>query len=972
LTATVGAEAPAAFLPVERPARPALGHAVVQMTKPTKPKRAFSSSRALDADKTLSEDIRFLGRILGDTIREQAGAPIFDLVERIRGSAIRYRRDHDGASLKTLERTIRALAQPDATNVVRAFSYFHLLANAAEDLHRSRSGAPEEADDEGSTQAKGEDDEGSIATTLARLRAARVPASRLVAFFGRANVEPVLTAHPTEVQRKSILDRHRAVVARLALRDAARAAALGGTSARGQTEQEEERALRREVLILWKTSELRSERPTVADEIENGLAYFRSTFLEVLPRLYAALEDGLGERVHLPSFLRVGSWIGGDRDGNPHVTHTVTAHAVERQAAVAFDHYLAEIHALGAELSLSTRYTDVSEELRALAERAPDRGRARDEELFRRALVGIYARVAATARRLEVVIGAGGPPAAPAPPYAKPADLLADLDVVHTGLFDAGAALACEGRLRHLRRTVEVCGFHLTPLDLRQESRVHERVIAEILARATGRRGYAELPEAEREALLLRELGTPRPLVSPHVDYGEETSEALRTLDATARVQARFGEQAIRNYVISMTAAPSDVLEVALLLKEAGLLVPGSEPRATVNIIPLFETIEDLRGCGAIMDQLLSLPSYRKLLESRGDMQEVMLGYSDSNKDGGFLTSNWELYKAEGDLVRVFARHEVGIRLFHGRGGTVGRGGGPSYRAVLAQPRGSVNGQLRLTEQGEVIASKYADPTVGRRNLEALVAATMEATLLGGDELGDDEGPFVEAMAELSEHAFRAYRELVYETPGFIDYFRAATPINEIGHLNIGSRPSSRKSSDRIEDLRAIPWVFSWGQCRQSVPGFYGFGSAVRSYLATGRAQRLALLRAMYRRWPFFRSVVDKLDMVLSKIDLGIAARYAGLVGDRKLRRRIFDRITREHDDTLAAFFAITGTRTLLEGNPSLARSLRNRIPYIDTLNHLQVDLLRRLRAGRGDSDELRRAVHLTINGVAAGLRNSG
>jgi phosphoenolpyruvate carboxylase len=520
-----------------------------------------------------------------------------------------------------------------------------------------------------------------------------------------------------------------------------------------------------------------------------------------------------------------------------------------------------------------------------------------------------------------------------------------------------------------------VFGFHLCPLDLRQHSEVHERVVSELLARATGKRGYETLAEAERQALLLRELWTPRPLVSPHVSYGDETSQALATLAATARVRARFGERAIPNYVISMTAAPSDVLEVALLLKEAGLLVPGEEPSCGLNIIPLFETIEDLRRAGVVLDQLLSISYYRKLLESRGDMQEVMLGYSDSNKDGGFLTSNWELYKAELSIVQVCRRHEVGLRLFHGRGGTVGRGGGPSYRAVLAQPRGSVNGQLRLTEQGEVIASKYADPVVGRRNLGTLVAATMEASLLDGVDLGDDEGPFYEALEDLSAHAFAAYRGLVYQTPGFIDYFRASTPINEIGDLNIGSRPASRRASDRIEDLRAIPWVFSWGQSRQAIPGFYGFGSAVKQYLAKGNAtrkRRLATLRAMYARWPFFRTLVDRLDMVLAKMDLGIAARYAALVPDRKLRKTVFDRIQREHDDTRAAFFAITETKTLLENNPSLARSLRNRIPYIDPLSHLQVDLLRRLRSGRGDAEELRRAVHLTINGVAAGLRNSG
>jgi phosphoenolpyruvate carboxylase len=905
-----------------------------------KPKRPRRSS---DGDADLREDIRLLGRLLGDTIREQAGGDVFDLVESIRRTAIRYRKDHDAPSLKHLERTIGRLGAAHATNVVRAFSYFHHLANAAEDLHARRA----------------QPNEGTIAMALERLRAAHVPARKILAFFERARVEPVLTAHPTEVQRKSTLDRHRAIIALLA--------------ARADTPPDEiEMALRREVLILWKTNELRLAKPTVADEIENGLTYFRSTFLDAIPRLYAELEDGLGPGTRLPPFLRVASWIGGDRDGNPHVTAEVTEHAAERQAAVAFAHYLGEIHALGAELSLSSRYAVTSPELQALAARSPDRGTSRDEEAYRRALVGIYARVAATARALKVDAGPVGPAVAPARPYAAAHELAADMGVIATALADDGAGIAADGRLRSLIRDVDVFGFHLCPLDLRQHSGVHERVVAELLARATGRRGYETLGEPERQATLLRELWTTRPLVSPHVSYTDETTQALATLQATARVRARFGDRAIPNYVISMTAAPSDVLEVALLLKEVRLLVPGEEPTCGVNIVPLFETIEDLRRCGGVLDELFSITYYRKLLESRGDMQEVMLGYSDSNKDGGFLTSNWELYKGEMSIVQTCRRHGVGLRLFHGRGGTVGRGGGPSYRAVLAQPPGSVNGQLRLTEQGEVIASKYSDPVVGRRNLGTLVAATMEATLLPGVDLGDDEAPFTEAMEELSAHAFAAYRGLVYETPGFIDYFRASTPINEIGDLNIGSRPAARRSSDRIEDLRAIPWVFSWGQSRQAIPGFYGFGAAVKAYLARGRKQRLATLRAMYARWPFFRTLVDRLDMVLAKMDTGIASRYAALVPDSKLRKSVFDRIVREHDDTLAAFFAITETKALLENNPSLARSLRNRIPYIDPLSHLQVDLLRRLRSGKGDAEELRRAVHLTINGVAAGLRNSG
>ncbi len=934
-----------------------------------------------EPDRRLKEDIRLLGRLLGDTIRQQAGQEMFDLVERIRQTAVQYRREQDPGTRKALEKTIGALDGEQATHVVRAFSYFHHLANIAEDRYRAQ-----EAREPGRASATAPE-EGSLPLALSRLKAAGIPSRQVVSLLERARIEPVLTAHPTEVQRKSILERHHAIslcLETLANRQGAGAGhgrgeeVGGGGTGAGRLPPETVAALRREILILWKTSELRGVKPTVLDEIEHGLSFFRSTFLGVIPRIYADLEDALGNEIDLPPFLRVGSWIGGDRDGNPHVTHDTTRHALERQAAVVLEHFLVGIHALGAELSLSSRYIDVTPELAALAARSPDRSNSRAEEPFRRALTGIYARLVATAAGLSGTPTDARAAVGPAAAYAGPAELLTDLHVIEEALRVSGAALVAEGRLRNLQRTVRVFGFHLASLDLRQHSSVHGRVVREILARATGEDVYEQLNEAARQELLVRELSTARPLVSPHLTYSPETTEALATVRVAAEVHGRLGPDAIPNYVISMTAGPSDILEVALLLKEVGLLVPGDEPRLAVNIIPLFETIEDLRGCGAIMSRLFSFPLYRQLLESRGDLQEIMLGYSDSNKDGGFLTSNWELYKAEQSLVETFAEFKVRLRLFHGRGGTVGRGGGPSYYAVLAQPPGSVAGQLRLTEQGEVIASKYADPVTGARNLETLVAATLEASLLdGAAALGGDEAEFCETLEQLSGFAFAAYREFVYATPGFIRYFREATPINEIADLNIGSRPSARKSSDRIEDLRAIPWVFSWGQSRQSIPGFFGFGTAINAFLAQAadkgaRSKREKLLRAMYRRWPFFRTVVDKLDMVLSKMDMGIAERYAGLVTDRKLAGQIFGRIRREYEDTCQAMFLITGTRELLANNPKLALSLRSRNPYIDPLNHLQVDLLRRLRASKGDNDELRRAVHLTINGVAAGLRNSG
>ena len=911
--------------------------------------RTTAKDRA-DEDQPLRQNIRLLGRILGDTIREHAGASTFALVEGIRRTAFQYRRGHDRGSLGRLERTIAALDQSQAKDVVRAFSYFHQLANIAED--RSHGQAPT-GDNAGGPR------EGSLALAFERLREAKIPMRDIAALLNRATVQPVLTAHPTEVQRKSILDRHRAIAHYLDLRSGSADANLF------------DHELRREILLLWKTSELRTAPPTVIDEITNGLSYFQRTFFQVLPELYAEIEDRLGERSRLAPFLSVGSWIGGDRDGNPSATHDVLESALAHQAKAVFAHYLDEIQALGSELGLSSRYTEIGSALTALALHSGDHAKSRDQEPFRRALIGIYARLKATAKQIST------PDARPseephAAPYASPAELMTDLETIDRALTSQGLALIAGGRLRQLRRSVEVFGFHLASLDLRQHSSVHERAVTELVASAFGRDHYGALTEDQRQHLLLREIATARPLVSPHVEYAKETTELLRTLEAAARIHRRFDRNALPNYVISMSRAPSDLLEVAVLLKEAGLLKPGPTPSLSVNVVPLFETIEDLRDCANIMDQMFSFPLWKRLLASRNNVQEVMLGYSDSNKDGGFLSSNWELYKAELSLVSVFAKHGVAIRLFHGRGGTVGRGGGPSYHAILAQPPGSVAGQLRLTEQGEVIASKYGDPVAGRHNLETLVAATMEATLLGSDSHGRDADAFHEALEEMSGYALAAYRDLVYGTPNFIRYFREATPINEIGDLNLGSRPAKRTGSDRIEDLRAIPWVFSWGQSRHSLPGFYGFGAAVEQYLGKDRRKRLSLLRSMYQRWPFFRTLVDRLDMVLAKTDMSIAARYARLVGDEKLRGDIFGRIEQEHTRTRKAFFAITGSKTLLQNNPALARSLRNRIPYIDPLNHLQVDLLRRLRARGNQDSEMRRAVHLTINGIAAGLRNSG
>jgi phosphoenolpyruvate carboxylase len=917
------------------------------------PDLAFVSA---DKDAPLREDIRRLGRLLGDTIRAQEGEAAFELVEKIRQLSVTYRRDADQSRKQELETVLNRLSHEDTIAVVRAFGYFSQLANIAEDLHHNRRRRAHQA-------ARSGPQEGSLALALERVHAAGLRNNQLLEFFKRALMHPVLTAHPTEVQRKSVLDSQRAVARILTEQDRV---ALTPTE---WEEREEE--LKRVILTLWQTSEIRSFRLRVIDEIENGLSYYQYTFLSQLPRLYANLEDTLScARADLPAFFRIGSWIGGDRDGNPYVTHDVTRHAMERHSAVIFAHYLNETHVLGSELSLSVRMVHASQALKTLAEASPDRSASRSEEPYRRALTGIYGRLAATSAALghmeadRKAIGA-------AQPYIVPSEFIADLDVLIDSLQANRGALLAQGRIRRLRRAADVFGFHLAPLDQRQHSGVLESVVGELFDRAGVLPDYADLSEAEKRVLLLSEIQSARPLRSPHVAYSAETTEELAIFATAADIQRRFGREAMPNHIVSKADDVSDLLELALLLKEAGLLLPGEKPQLAMNLIPLFETIDDLRRCGETMDALFSLPYYRKLLESRNDTQEVMLGYSDSNKDGGFLTANWELYKAELELVRVFERHGVDLRLFHGRGGSVGRGGGPSYYGILAQPPGSVNAQIRLTEQGEVIASKYSDPEIGRRNLETLVAATMEATLLSHDSLGYKEAEYFAVMEELSGYAYAAYRGLVYETPHFNRFFRDCTPIGEIADLNLGSRPASRKKSDRIEDLRAIPWVFSWAQCRMMLPGWYGVGSAINQYLRRAGDDGLARLKDMYRVWPFFQSMLSNMDMVMSKTDLGIAARYASLVNNRALMSAIFDRIEAEWQGARDALLAITEQTDFLAANPTLARSFRNRTPYIDPLNHLQVELLRRYR--EGDADEaVKRAIHLTINGIAAGLRNSG
>ncbi|MFC3777629.1 phosphoenolpyruvate carboxylase [Mycolicibacterium holsaticum] len=903
-----------------------------------------------EATEPMREDIRLLGGILGDTIRAQNGEEVFDLVERARVESFRVRRSEiDRAELADM---FDGIAIRKAIPVIRAFTQFALLANVAEDIHRERRRAVHVAAGEPPQPS-------SLAATYLKLDSAQLDSGRVAEALKGAQVSPVITAHPTETRRRTIFSAQHRITELMRQR-------LHGD---GDVEDE----LRKHILTMWQTALVRLSRLQIQDEIETGLRYYPASFFAVIPQVNAEVRTALQKRwpdarLLEEPILRPGSWIGGDRDGNPNVTGEVVRLATGEAAFTALDHYFSELTALEEELSMSGRLVSTSDELTALADTCVDP--VRDDEPYRRALRAIRGRLTATATAIldrqperELDLGLVR--------YQTSRDLLADLDVVDASLRANGGALLADDRLRMLREAVHTFGFHLSGLDMRQNSDVHEEVIAELLAWAGVHADYGSLAERDRIKLLATELATRRPLVKPDAELSELARKELDIMAAAARAVRVFGPQAVPNYIISMCESVSDLLEAAVLLKEAGLLdVSTPHVYAPVGIVPLFETIEDLQRGASVLEAALQVPQYRAVVSARSDSQEVMLGYSDSNKDGGYLAANWALYRAELDLVESARKSGIRLRLFHGRGGTVGRGGGPSYEAILAQPPGAVNGSLRITEQGEVIAAKYAEPQIAHRNLETLLAATLEATLLDVEGLGEDAAPAYQVLDDLAARAGRAYSELVHDTSGFVDYFMASTPVSEIGALNIGSRPTSRKPTTSIGDLRAIPWVLAWSQSRVMLPGWYGTGTAFEEYIADDDEQ-LQVLQDLYRRWPFFRTVLSNMAQVLAKSDMGLAARYSELVEDEALRRRVFDKILAEHGRTIRIHKLITGQDNLLADNPALARSVFNRFPYLEPLNHLQVELLRRYRSG--DTDELvQRGILLTMSGLATALRNSG
>jgi phosphoenolpyruvate carboxylase len=882
---------------------------------------------------TQNADVRFLGRLLGEVIRTYGGDALLDRIEAIRAASVdRYR---GIANPRGLSAGWESLSLDEMVAFVRSFMLFSMLANLAED----RQGAAAEED-------------GTLASALEFLGAQGITRPQAMQLLNRALITPVLTAHPTEVMRKSMLDHRNRIAALMRQRDAGLLETTTGELI--------EEAIGAQIALLWQTRALRHERLYVADEVDTALAYLRDVFLPIMPVLYARWERVLGERP--VSFLRLGSWIGGDRDGNPHVTAESLRLALGRASQALLADYLEQLNALGAELSLSSELAAVSGPVNELAEHSGDQNPARADEPYRRAITGMYARLAATYQALSGRVPSR-PASVSARAYPDAMSLRADLSLLEKSLKAESKLTGSGGALARLTRAVETFGFHLATLDLRQNAEVHARVVAELLKVAGVTSDYQALAEADRVALLRHELSSERLLASPFAAYSAETNSELEIVRAAAGAHQRYGPECIRTYIISKCENVSDLLEVNVLLKEAGLYRGGVSPWAAIMAVPLFETIADLEKSAQVMQLWLDIPETAAITQAFG-YQEVMVGYSDSNKDGGYLTSVWSLHQATRALAEVFEKFATPLQVFHGRGGAVGRGGGSSFAAIRAQPHGTVRGRIRITEQGEIIAAKYGTSESAAVNLESIAAATLLASLENASLSGQSAQRFAVAMHGLSTEAFRAYRSLVYETAGFPTFFRQMTPLLEISGLKIGSRPASRSNSQSIEDLRAIPWVFSWAQARVMLPGWYGVGQALRG-------ADIGLLREMLDAWPFFRATVDNLEMVLSKSDMGIAARYLTLVQDRALGETLFGRIRDTWLMTQECLLSVTGQTRLLEKHPALDASIRLRLPYIEPLNLLQVELLKRHRAGESDP-RVREGIQLSINAIATALRNSG
>ncbi|MDP1736405.1 MAG: phosphoenolpyruvate carboxylase [Caulobacter sp.] len=877
-------------------------------------------------------NVKLLDDLLMEAIRYLDGDDAATLVAGARRAAA------EGDDAPHLDFLFSAVTAQEAMLLARAFACHSMLANIGEDVAGRRRGA----------EAEGLDSRtGTLPGAAAALGVGRAELAGL-------NVVPVLTAHPTEVRRRALVDREAEISRLMALRRHSLPPDLDARIREG---------LFREVALLWRTRLHRPERITTTDEIRNALSIVRTSILPALVELYETWTERLGEGGDVPPLLRLGSWLGGDRDGHPGVTGDTLRLALRSQARLILDVYAGEVRQLWGDLSISELYEGASEAVVALAGQAADPSPHRADEPYRLALELIFDRLSATAQKL-----AGGPVSYALGPstlaaYDGPEQFVADLETVRASLRVHGGDRLVGGRLHTLLQVARACGFHLLAIDMRQNADVHERVVAELIRRSGQDIDYRALDEDGKVALLLGEMAHQRPLRSPFAQYSEETARELATLDAAAEAVRDYGPGVIGAYVVSKTASLSDILEPLVLLAQAGLVRGGSQPSAAVRISPLFETIEDLDNGPAILRSWLDLPLARAIL-GETPVQEVMVGYSDSNKDGGYVASRRGVARAASALAATCAEMGVGLQIFHGRGGSVGRGGGPAAEAVLAQPPGTVQGRLRMTEQGEMIARRYGDQPTARRNLDSLAAAVLTATLR--KDVPATNPKQAAAMDALAAGSFAAYRALVYETPAFTDFFWSATPIGEIVQLNIGSRPASRTASRAIEDLRAIPWVFSWSQARFMLPGWYGFAGGVeRTGLSVPQLADLA------DEFDFFAALLSNMELALAQSDMGIAARYARLAQAVPGSHEIMAAILSEHDRAVELALAIRGGTRLLDDRPDLAESVELAAQAVDPLNHLQLELLSRRRGG-DDDEQLRLAIQLTVAGVAAGLRNTG
>ncbi len=919
-------------------ARDALGADPAERVRPAGP------GEAPEGFERLRADVDFLATCLGDVLREQEGDHLFELVERVRGltKAIRAARGADTSAQRAeLHELLRGLETTTAEKLLRAFTVYFQLVNLAEEVHRVR--VNRERDFAATRESPRSE---SVAAAVKSLRDSGWSAEEARRFVDGLDVQLTVTAHPTEVKRYTVrlkLERISAALRR-----------LGETRLGPQRRQALVDEVYAEVTSLWLTREVNDERPGVLDEVKSALYYYRRSLLDAVPRLMRDVDDALAA-YYGPEATRAGplrpivrfrSWIGGDRDGNPYVTPEVTRAAYALQTEVALERYLADVDLLVQRLSQHEDRVALSSAFRDdLARLDEERGASRrfPSEPFRRKLEHVH-------RALREEVADQGR-------YPGGADgYVADLALVEDTLAQAQAARLSRVFVRPARYRAEAFGFVLAPLDLREHSTVHERVVAELLAYARVAPDYAALPEERRVELLSEVLGSPRPLVPAWAELSDETAKALGSLRVLREQRERFGSGAVGATIVSFTNAPSDVLEALVLAKEAGI--------PDIDATPLFETLEDLERAPEVMRRLYELPVYREHLARRG-VQEVMIGYSDSNKEVGFLAANWALYRAQEGLARVSREAGVPLRLFHGRGTSIGRGGGPAGQAILAQPPGSLGGRMRMTEQGEALSDRYADPDLAHRHLEQVVHAFIVSSARDARERTGLPDAYRAAAEKVAAAGREKYRALV-EADGFIDFFRAVTPIDEISHLNVGSRPASRGQGRSLTELRAIPWVFAWTQCRANLPGWYGVGTGL-SGLPDGLAAEL------YREWPFFRTVVDFAQMSLAKADMDVFRSYLTLAPEA-LARRFGDDVLAEYELAVAQVERAAGA-PLLANDAVLSRSIELRNPYVDPISHLQVELLRRLRASPEDSIDRRSlsyAVRVSLIGISAGMRTTG